>query len=105
MKEDSGDSGQKSLTRSNQLSCEEEMKVDLIANQPSKGKQQVLSQVTNSFHQQIMNETKFGVQGSFSPFMAQDPSKQAMLVGNGLHNPQMVRRNSNTVKTKKETQE
>ena len=29
--EDSGDSGQKSLTRSNQLSCEEEMKVDLIA--------------------------------------------------------------------------
>ena len=53
----SGDSGHKSLTRSNQLSCEEEMKND---SQPVKLKQQVLSQVTNSFDQQTMIDTKFG---------------------------------------------
>ena len=78
------------------------MKVDLIANQTSKGKQEVLSQVTNSFDQQIMHENKFGGQFS-SPYMTQDSSKQATMIGNGLQNPQLVRRNSNTVKTKKET--
>lgn len=78
------------------------MKVDLIASQTSKGKQEVLSQVTNSFDQQIMSDTKFGGQFS-SPYMAQDPSMKATMIGNGLHNPQLVRKNSNTVKTKKET--
>ena len=76
------------------------MKVDLLA-QP-RLKPQVLSQVTNSFDQQIMTDKKFGDADQFSPFLTQDAGKHAMNMGNG-HHPQLVRKNSITVKTKKET--
>ena len=73
--------------------------------QPAKVKQQVLSQVTNSFDQQQLIDSKFGAQpkmGGRAAQQQQEVSKPGNNFEAGLQ-PQMVRRTSTTYKKKVET--